>query len=152
MSQYKLKRVWYDEDTGISYAEIMTKFGMFSGTSQLHEEDRDIASKFQGCEYAKVRAIKKYLKAKKRKIKVKIDILKNIMDNFTKLKGYNPYSNEAKYIKKQYYIQNAEFKKVNQSIENLDNYLNQKMENYRKDKEQFYKKIEEKRSGPQESK
>ena len=82
----------------------------------------------------------------------KYELLKNIMDNFTKLKGYNPYSNEAKYIKKQYYIQNAEFKKVNQSIENLDNYLNQKMENYRKDKEQFYKKIEEKRGGPQESK
>lgn len=152
MSQYKITKAWYDENTGISYAEIITKLGMFSGTSQLHEEDKDIASKFQGCEYAKARAIKKYLKAKKRKIKIKIDILKNIIDNFTELKNHNPYSTEAKYIKKQYYIQIAEFKKINQSIENLDNYLNQKMENYRKEKEQFYKKIEEKRGGPQESK
>ena len=47
----------YDEETGISVASIQTDYGIFTGTSKLHEEDKHISSHYAGCQYAETKAI-----------------------------------------------------------------------------------------------
>ena len=54
----------FDETTGISTVTILTKIGEFTGTSKLHDEDKNISSSFAGCRYAEIRAIIKYHKKK----------------------------------------------------------------------------------------
>ena len=53
----------YNSHSGFSLTTIKTKYGIFTGTSQLYEEDKKIASSFRGCQYAEMKAIRKAYKA-----------------------------------------------------------------------------------------
>lgn len=53
---------YFNAETGESIVTISTPEGLFTGRAQTSSNDKDIQSRFLGCDYAKGRAIIKYLK------------------------------------------------------------------------------------------
>ena len=60
----KLLDANYDSEDGTSYAKIMTDCGIFEDWAFLHPDDKEIASKFLGCEIAEYRATLLYFHKK----------------------------------------------------------------------------------------
>ena len=79
----------FDEITGISEVTIATDIGEFSGTSKLHDEDRNISSSFAGCQYAEMRAIIKYMKRKMHDLDMQIKGLTDFQSSLKCRKDYN---------------------------------------------------------------
>ena len=102
--RFKLIDSNYDAETGISSATIQTKQGIFTATSRLHEEDKDSASKFAGCENAEFKA---YIKAHHEKIKRVREAIKLFEDFYNTLsqgKDFHEESFEAKSVRKKIYL------------------------------------------------
>ena len=79
----------FDEITGISEVTIATDIGEFSGTSKLHDEDRNISSSFAGCQYAEMRAVIKYMKRKMHNLDMQIKGLTDFQSSLKCRKDYN---------------------------------------------------------------
>ena len=79
----------FDEITGISEVTIATDIGEFSGTSKLHDEDRNISSSFAGCQYAEMRAVIKYMKRKMHDLDMQIKGLTDFQSSLKCRKDYN---------------------------------------------------------------
>lgn len=79
----------FDEITGISEVTIATDIGEFSGTSKLHDEDRNISSSFAGCQYAEMRAVIKYMKRKIHDLDMQIKGLTDFQSSLKCRKDYN---------------------------------------------------------------
>lgn len=47
----------YDEETGISTVSIDTPWGVFTESAILHEEDKDVANRWDGCRFANYKCI-----------------------------------------------------------------------------------------------
>lgn len=115
-------RICYSEFnsiTGISTVTIKTKLGKFTGKTKLHSDDKDYISNYAGCQYAEMRAIEQYMKARVKIIKERlkgIEICEAAMKN---TKGYNDKSIEAKAFRKQKYIMIAEQKRWKNRITSL---------------------------------
>lgn len=136
----KLLNSNYDEDTGISNVTILTEYGEFSGTSKLHEEDKQISSSFAGCQYAEMKAIIKYMKYK---IKIINERIKGLDDCRKILKGkktYNHNSDENRTIRKQIYILNNQKQELKDKVFSL----HKKMINSMEQREKIIKKIQNK--------
>ena len=84
----------FDEITGISEVTIATDIGEFSGTSKLHDEDRNISSSFAGCQYAEMRAVIKYMKRKMHDLDMQIKGLTDFQSSLKCRKDYNHTSIE----------------------------------------------------------
>lgn len=100
----------YDKETGLSYARIRTDLGEFEGYSLLHEEDRDIASTYAGCQYAETRAVLKYMKQRIKNLSLQIQALINYQKQLEGRAAYNPQSVEGRALRKQIFILKAEKK------------------------------------------
>ena len=148
--RYKLLYSNFNKETGTSKVIIRTPLGDFEGHTKIHKEDQDIQSIFQGCRYAEIRAIIKYYKEKLKIQKNKIITLEQIIKGMEKLNNYNKNSLEARYLRKQYYIQKSIFKKYQKEIENSENDLLNVMQNYRKDYEKFIEKISKEKESIEE--
>ena len=74
----------YDEECGMSYVKITTDLGCFSGYAFLNPEDKEIASKYLGCEIAELRANIEYFKKRKYIINQKLIVLKELRKKFKK--------------------------------------------------------------------
>ena len=105
----KLLNSNYDKETGISTVTIRTRNGEFTGTSKLHEEDRDIESSFAGCRYAEAKALVKSLKAKNKERLIQLKVLENLEKELKSMKYYNPYSLEACRLRRKIYEIRAEY-------------------------------------------
>ena len=79
----------FDKITGISEVTIATDIGEFSGTSKLHDEDRNISSSFAGCQYAEMRAVIKYMKRKMHDLDMQIKGLTDFQSSLKCRKDYN---------------------------------------------------------------
>lgn len=110
MSKIKLIDANYNEETGISYVKINTDYGEFEGFAKLHEEDRSIASKYAGCQYAEMRAVLKYMKHRIKILAHQIKALINCQKQMECRVAYNPNSVESRALRKQIYILIAERK------------------------------------------
>ena len=149
MAKIKLIDSYYNKENKESYVAISTKYGIFKGYSKLHQEDEDIASEYIGCNYAEVKAMIKYEKAKLIDKQKKLKTIKILLKELERLNGYNKKSIEARYIKKQYYIIKKEVDDQILKINYLKDSLYKAMQNYREDKNKFeekIKKIKEKRA------
>ena len=113
----------FDETTGISTVTILTKIGEFTGTSKLHNEDKNISSSFAGCRYAEIRAIIKYYKKKLENINNQIKGLDDCRKIIENLKDYNEYSVENRRIRRRLYELKSEKQKIKMCIDNLRNKL-----------------------------
>ena len=136
----KLYHSDYDEYYGFSCAAIKTDLGIFTGTSILHDEDKDIASKYAGCEYAEIRAIIKYIKAKIQILKYQLIGIENCEKAMKNKKDYNHNSSEARTLRKQKYILEKEIKTWKERAESLHQKNYDKMMNRRKILDEIDKK------------
>lgn len=133
-------RICYSEFnsiTGISTVTIKTKLGKFTGKTKLHSDDKDYVSNYAGCQYAEMRAIEQYMKARVKIIKERlkgIEICEAAMKN---TKGYNDKSIEAKAFRKQKYIMIAEQKKWQNRITSLHDKMYHLMMNRPKTIQEF---------------
>ncbi len=139
--KYKLYNADFNEETGISTATIITDLGLFSGQSKLHEEDKDICSKFSGCMFAEARAIIKYGKMIIKVQKEKVKNLKILIDNLENMNNYNKNSVEARFIRKNYFIELNKLNKYKSNLNGLKNNLYNDMKNYREVHNAMLKKI-----------
>lgn len=90
MAKYrKLKETFYNEETGMSYAELHTELGVFFGTAQLAEEDKNTASKFFGCWLAEMSANYQYFREKRKRIKAQIAVLDELYNKNYKKMDHN---------------------------------------------------------------
>lgn len=117
----------FDKETGISTVTIKTDLGRFVGLSKLHEEDKPYESSFAGCQYAEMRAIKKYMKARIQKISSEIAGLEKGIKMLINLKDYNKDSLENRKLRKQLYIMKQEKKDWEERLESLSDRLYKKM-------------------------
>lgn len=148
----KLIKSFYDPESGESYAFVKTKYGVFVGSTKVHEEDKDIASSFAGCSFAETKAIISYEKEKLKEYKNRLNILETLVNNMEKLSLYNKNDASARYIRKQYYITRNLVNEQTQKIDAIKKNLYNLMENYRKNKDDFEKKVEERRAKRQTKK
>lgn len=79
----------YNEETGVSTVTIGTKWGMFTGSTKLHEKDKDNVSQIFGGELAETKAIIKALKARVKEINSQLKVVNNIEHNFRQIKKIN---------------------------------------------------------------
>jgi len=140
----------YDAETGISKVIINTELGTFEGTSKLHDEDKDIQSKYTGCRYAEMRAAAKYLKRKIKNQKIKVDTLKNLISNLERLADYDKDVLEARFVRKNYFLELSKYNAMKTMLVKLEETILQNMENYRKEYENFQNKITKKESTTEE--
>ena len=56
----------YDEETGKSTVQLFTKWGTFTHTVQVEDEDKDIANRWDGCRFAHYLCVADKLEAKGR--------------------------------------------------------------------------------------
>ena len=98
----------FDEITGISEVTIATDIGEFSGTSKLHDEDRNISSSFAGCQYAEMRAVIKYMKRKMHDLDMQIKGLTDFQSSLKCRKDYNHISIENSKTRRRIYELNKQ--------------------------------------------
>ena len=98
----------FDEITGISEVTIATDIGEFSGTSKLHDEDRNISSSFAGCQYAEMRAVIKYIKRKMHDLDMQIKGLTDFQSSLKCRKDYNHISIENSKARRRIYELNKQ--------------------------------------------
>ena len=98
----------FDEITGISEVTIATDIGEFSGTSKLHDEDRNISSSFAGCQYAEMRAVIKYMKRKMHDLDMQIKGLTDFHSSLKCRKDYNHISIENSKARRRIYELNKQ--------------------------------------------
>lgn len=73
--KYKLLKAEYNKETGISTVTIQNKYGIFTGTSTLREEDEKYSSEYTGCYIAELKAVRKSYQYAFKIAKMKRDIL-----------------------------------------------------------------------------
>ena len=98
----------FDEITGISEVTIATDIGEFSGTSKLHDEDRNISSSFAGCQYAEMRAVIKYMKRKMHDLDMQIKGLTDFQSSLKCRKDYNHIAIENSKARRRIYELNKQ--------------------------------------------
>lgn len=90
MAKYrKLKETFYNEETGMSYAELHTELGVFIGTAYCAEEDSLYASKFFGCWLAEMSANYQYFREKRKIFKAQIAVLDELYNKNYKKMDHN---------------------------------------------------------------
>jgi hypothetical protein len=87
----------YDPETDISTVTIHNQYGKFTGTASRHPEDKP--SRFEGCRYAELRAIKKYYKERSKIAFFQIKNLKSILKQLQHNPNANLQSEEVHQIK-----------------------------------------------------
>lgn len=125
----------FDEITGISEVTIATDIGEFSGTSKLHDEDRNISSSFAGCQYAEMRAVIKYMKRKIHDLDMQIKGLTDFQSSLKCRKDYNHISIENSKARRRIY-------ELNKQKEIWDKRINSLYERMLRNMEQREKVIE----------
>jgi hypothetical protein len=117
----------YNPETGISTVTIETDIGRFTATSTLAEEDKETASNFQGCKYAEIKAVRKYVKALLKLKKVEIKTIKNLIDAFDASDRIEEGSRPCAILYRAYYKAINEAKDLESKIEKLGDNLVQKI-------------------------
>lgn len=126
-----LKDSDYDKTTGLSYVEIETELGVYCGNAILHDDDKENASGFFGCEIAEYRATIEYFKDKIRILNIELNALYDVYRKDEGLSIANPVVDQIKKRIKQKEEYKAELKRnikslkevIQIKIDNRDKYL-----------------------------
>ena len=106
----------YNKDTGISTVIINSKYGQFTGVSELNPEDKNYESSFLGCSIAEKRAIIKALRAQLREVKAMQKAIKIVINDLEKSKFYQKNSVENRRLRKTFWLYQKEIDKINNQI------------------------------------
>lgn len=112
---------------GFSKVALSTDCGIFYGTAILHEEDKDIASSFLGCEIAEYRATIAYFKEKLKRINIEILTLENLRQDF--IKRYRENYHECELLEKRLKEKQILKKEYKDNIKSLNKLIRNKIEN-----------------------
>ena len=137
----KLAFANYDVETGLAHVGITTPLGFFEAHSKVHEEDKDIASCFIGCEIAEKKAYIKALKAKRNQISIEIKALTDFYKRLECFRWFNPDSHEAIQLRKAI----DEKKAAKEAYENLISAYKDAIATRNENRRKFLKKVEDKR-------
>lgn len=143
--KWKIIKSDYNKETGISYVQISTKYGVFEGISKLHPDDKDIASEFEGCRYAEIRAVLKFLQHSNLILSTKINVLQNLLNNFQQRRHYNPQLKENIYLQHEiqlYIKQKGTNKEIMMQLKDM---LHNAIGSYRMDREKFLESLNKKK-------
>lgn len=92
----------FDATSGKSWV-IMHHMGMnFKGTALVHPEDKQYQSAYTGCALAEIRATIKALKYELKILKKEIKLLRTFINGCTSSKKFDPKSDSAKVVFRQY--------------------------------------------------
>lgn len=142
--KFNLVESHYNSDLGHSIVTIKTKYGRFTGTSQLYDEDKEITSSFRGCQYAEIKAIRKAYKAEIKELNLKIKTLQDFEKVLKNMKEYNEHSFEVKRLRKEIFLYQKKKKEIQETIADITQTLLKGMEEYPSQVEKLRKKRESK--------
>lgn len=140
----KLIHSGYCEETGLSFAVINTKLGIFSDISTLREEDKEVESSFKGCQYAEIKAIKRAYKEEIKQLNFKIKALQDFEKVLKNMKEYDEYSFEARRLRKEIFLYQKKKKEIQTAIAAITDSMLKEMEEYPSKVEKLRKKHESK--------
>ena len=108
----------YDKETGLSTVTLGSRYGIFSATSTLLEEDKDFASQLRGLTYAEMKAYIKVLKAGYKEQKTQLKGMTNLLKAMRNYKDADVVT--MHYIAKQEQLQADKVKRLKEEIEDLE--------------------------------
>lgn len=121
----KLISANYDKNTGISIVKIQNKYGVFTGFSKLHKEDKKYESNFAGCACAEMKAKISYMKKRIEILKYQIKALEDFYKNISDSKHFKSDSYEARKIRRRIWELKEEKRKwINNKRSCQDSLLN----------------------------
>ncbi len=112
---------------GFSNVTLNTDCGIFYGTALLHEEDKNIASSFLGCEIAEYRATILYFKEKIKRINIEILTLENLRQDF--IRKYRENYHECELLEKRLKEKKNLKEEYKNNIKSLNKLIKNKVEN-----------------------
>lgn len=143
MSKVNIKDSIYNKETKESLVIITTDIGIFEGKAKLNQDDdSQYESSFAGCTVAEYRALLKYLKAKKTRLNISLNTLKNLKKDYKKI-GSDINSNEFKKLEDNILKMEKQKDDYNKIIASLYNHINEYIDTRIK----FLKEKEEKKQG-----
>ena len=117
---FKVKMANYDKESGVSIVTLATDLGEFTSVSRLHEDDRENASSFFGCEIAEMRALIAYSKRQKMITSQQYKAIKDMYKNLEQMKAFNKDSVEARKIRRKLYELHEEWAQWKKNINSLE--------------------------------
>ena len=130
----------FDEATGQSFVIMGTEVGTATGYAYLHPDDKDVASKFQGCRIAEYRAWMAYATEKMKILRTEIKALTDLEKIYISLKDYNKDSLEGRRLRRRIKEKQAELTAYRQRKEIAKKQIQEIIALYDK-KMQKFKKI-----------
>jgi pantothenate synthetase len=117
---FKVKMANYDKTSGVSIVTIITELGEFTGVSRLHEDDKENASSFFGCEIAEMRALIAYSKRNQLITSHQYKAIKDMYKNLEQMKDFNKESVEARKIRRKLYELSEEWRQWKDNVKSLE--------------------------------
>ena len=115
----KLVYSYFNKETGQSIVKLADRYGSYIGKAFLHPDDYEYKSEYMGCGLAERRAAIKGLKNRRRRIKIKLNTIQNIITDI-KINIQEPDENILKrlYFEKKKY--SLELIEINNNIEMIN--------------------------------
>lgn len=133
----------YNQDLGIAICYIEEYGEIFIGTAACHPDDKDVMSKFTGCEIANCRAYIELLRYEKKSIlEPQLKALKQLFYSINKSKKFNKESYEARAIWRQIRLKEAEIADIKAEIIDEKQYLKEYIEK----KEELHQRLRAQRN------
>ena len=122
----KLVYSYFDETTGESIVKLADRYGSYVGKAFLHPDDSNYKSKYMGCGLAERRAAIKGLKNRRRRVKIKLNTIENIITDI-KTNIQEPDENILKrlYFEKKKY--SLELTEINNNIEMINKVIEKRI-------------------------
>ena len=120
---YKVIQSSYEEDTGLSYVTIETKYGKFQGYARRHPEE-PTPSNFIGCHIAEMRALLASMKYEYKLERNALKTLKHTYNILVNCAGADEFGVELRKFRKQIYLQETKVEKFKNQINCLTDRIN----------------------------
>lgn len=123
MERINLVKAEFNVETGVSTVTIDTELGRFTGTSVTRAEDKPYISSYQGCKYAEIKAIRKFLRAQLKAQKIELQVLKSLRNAFDSSNKCFTQNREWKILLKAIYQKEDQIAATKNNIEKLSKHL-----------------------------
>lgn len=122
---YRIVQSSYEEESGLSYVVIETKYGQFQGYAYRHPEE-PTPSNFIGCHIAEMRALLASMKYEYKMERNALKTLKHIYSVLVNCADADEFGIELRKFRKQIYLQETKVEKLKNQI----NCLTDRIKNY----------------------
>ena len=110
----------YNKESGKSEVCIDTDLGRFYGETILYPEDKDLASRYEGCKYAELKALRKYSTARIRILKEQLNTLLSLENSYkSSSRCSDDNSGERKILTRAIGVKRREIQDAREDVESL---------------------------------